>query len=201
MADRPSLAASASATAADVDELVACRAAPVRRADDRIAILRLRAHGCEGFRSAVPRLAHVPRTASSRACSATSASDGGGGVRSQHPQPQRRVRPPRRRSPPLRLATARRALPNIGSDCSTCRNSVKPAPFAAVHDAGIRVGEPGELLTTRDLRLRADGSRPRPIAHDQLHDFALGSVLGQQPAMARPGRPQRSRHTPGLGSA
>ena len=103
--------------------------------------------------------------------------DGSHGVRSQHPQAcvpfgfrgsgrgdsgsrQRGARAEdRQRLLDLQKLREARALP-------------------AVHHSGIRVRQPGELLTARDLRLRADGSRLRTIAHDQLHDFALGSVLG-----------------------
>ena len=52
--------------------------------------------------------------------------------------------------------------------------------LSAVRHRGIRVRESRVLLAARDLRFRADRPRLRPIAHDQLHDFALGSVLGQR---------------------
>jgi hypothetical protein len=49
--------------------------------------------------------------------------------------------------------------------------------FAAVRHGRVRVREPGELLAPCDLRLRTNGHRSRPVAHNQLYDFTLGSVL------------------------
>jgi hypothetical protein len=39
----------------------------------------------------------------------------------------------------------------------------------------------GELLTSGDPRCHANGARLRALAHDQIHYFELGSVLGLDP--------------------
>ena len=67
------------------------------------------------------------RTASSRACSATSrATAAAASARSIHSRASRSASAAAVAATPARDSAAR--VPNTGSDCSTCRNSVKPAP-------------------------------------------------------------------------
>ena len=103
-------------------------------------------------------------------------SDGCGSVGPQQPEPDvtfglggcaGRFASPRER--PAR-AKNRQRLPGL-------KELGEAGAFAAVRHLRIRIRDPGKLLAADHLRFRTNGPGLRSVAHDELHDFALGSVL------------------------
>ena len=143
------------------------------------------------------------RTDSSRSCSATTrATAAAASERSSHSRRSRSASAAAVAATPARDSASR--APNNDSDCSAWKNSVKPAPSRLYVTEGFGYESRASLLAASDLRLGADGSGLRPIPHNQLHDFALGSVLAgghrwrQQADRSDPGTDLGSgRHTNG----
>ncbi len=87
-------------------------------------------------------------------------------------------------------------MPKSGSVCSTCRNSVKPAPSRLYMTPGFGYARRASCSTARHVGLGTDRARLRAVADDRGPRRRARSGPGRPPRTARPGRAPRSRHTP-----